>query len=57
MSNVAFIFPGQGSQAVGMGRDLYERFPEARAVFDAVDDALGEKLSGSASRVQRTRSS
>jgi [acyl-carrier-protein] S-malonyltransferase len=45
MSRVAFIFPGQGSQAVGMGRNLYERFPEARAVFDAVDDALGEKLS------------
>jgi [acyl-carrier-protein] S-malonyltransferase len=45
MSKVAFIFPGQGSQAAGMGRDLYERFPEAKAVFDAADDALGEKLS------------
>lgn len=45
MSKVAFIFPGQGSQAVGMGRDLHQRFAEARAVFDAVDDALGEKLS------------
>ncbi|MFP2961286.1 ACP S-malonyltransferase [Myxococcus sp. 1LA] len=45
MSKVAFVFPGQGSQAVGMGKDLYEKFPEARAVFDAVDDALGEKLS------------
>ena len=45
MSKVGFIFPGQGSQAVGMGRDLSERFAEARAVFDAVDDALGEKLS------------
>lgn len=45
MSKVAFIFPGQGSQAVGMGRELFERFPEAKAVFDAADDALGEKLS------------
>ena len=43
--SVAFTFPGQGSQAVGMGRDLAEAFPEARAVFDEVDDALGEKLS------------
>lgn len=43
---VAFTFPGQGSQAVGMGRDLAESFAEARAVFDEVDDALGEKLSG-----------
>ncbi|RKH16275.1 [acyl-carrier-protein] S-malonyltransferase [Corallococcus praedator] len=45
MAKVAFVFPGQGSQAVGMGKDLYEQFPEARAVFDAVDDALNEKLS------------
>jgi [acyl-carrier-protein] S-malonyltransferase len=45
MSKVAFIFPGQGSQAVGMGKDLYERFSEARTVFQAVDEALGEKLS------------
>lgn len=42
---VAFTFPGQGSQAVGMGKDLAEAFPEARRVFDEVDDALGEKLS------------
>ncbi|TPW32039.1 ACP S-malonyltransferase [Pararhizobium mangrovi] len=41
----AFTFPGQGSQAVGMGRDLAEAFPEARAVFDEVDSALGQKLS------------
>jgi [acyl-carrier-protein] S-malonyltransferase len=42
---IAFTFPGQGSQAVGMGKDLAAAFPEARAVFDEVDEALGEKLS------------
>lgn len=42
---VAFTFPGQGSQAVGMGKALAEQFAEARAVFDEVDAALGEKLS------------
>src|SRR5437588_169585 len=41
----AFIFPGQGSQAVGMGKALAEAFPASRAVFDEVDAALGEKLS------------
>jgi [acyl-carrier-protein] S-malonyltransferase len=45
MSKRAFTFPGQGSQAVGMGKDLAEAYPEARAVFDEVDDALGQKLS------------
>ena len=42
---IAFTFPGQGSQAVGMGKDLAAAYPEARAVFDEVDAALGEKLS------------
>ncbi len=41
----AFVFPGQGSQAVGMGRDLAEAFPAARHVFQEVDDALSQKLS------------
>lgn len=41
----AFVFPGQGAQTIGMGRALAEAWPEARAVFDEVDEALGEKLS------------
>ncbi len=41
----AFVFPGQGSQTIGMGRALAEAYPSARAVFDEVDAALGEKLS------------
>lgn len=41
---IAFTFPGQGSQAVGMGKALADAFPVARAVFDEVDAALGEKL-------------
>jgi len=43
--SIAFTFPGQGSQAVGMGKDLADAFPEAAAVFAEVDEALGEKLS------------
>lgn len=45
MSKLAFLFPGQGSQSVGMGHDLYERFPVARAVFDEADAALEFHLS------------
>ncbi len=42
---IAFVFPGQGSQDIGMGRALAERFSCAKDVFNEVDDALGEKLS------------
>ncbi|HWC62974.1 MAG TPA: ACP S-malonyltransferase, partial [Rhizomicrobium sp.] len=41
----AFLFPGQGSQQVGMGRALAEAFAPARRVFEEVDDALSQKLS------------
>ena len=42
---IAFLFPGQGSQAVGMGKDLYDKYPVARQTFDQADAALGYKLS------------
>jgi [acyl-carrier-protein] S-malonyltransferase len=45
MAKIAYIFPGQGSQAVGMGKDLYEDYPVSREVFEEADDALGFKLS------------
>ncbi len=45
MSDLAFIFPGQGSQFIGMGCGLVDAYPAAKAVLDEVDDALGEKLS------------
>lgn len=44
MSSI-YVFPGQGAQAVGMGKDLYENNADARAVFDEMDKVLGEKLS------------
>jgi len=42
----AFVFPGQGAQTIGMGRALAEAYPAAKAVFDEVDEALGQDLSG-----------
>src|SRR5579862_7945667 len=44
-NNIAFLFPGQGSQAVGMGKELAERYPVAKQTFGEADDALGYKLS------------
>ncbi|MEQ6204297.1 ACP S-malonyltransferase [Sulfitobacter sp. HNIBRBA2951] len=43
--STAFVFPGQGAQTIGMGRDLAQAYPAAKAVFDEVDEALGESLS------------
>jgi [acyl-carrier-protein] S-malonyltransferase len=42
---IAFLFPGQGSQAIGMGKDLAEKYPRARRTFEEADEALGMKLS------------
>ena len=44
--SIAFVFPGQGAQTIGMGRALAEAYPQAKAVFEEVDAALGEDLSG-----------
>lgn len=44
MTKLAFIFPGQGSQSVGMGKDLYDNFAEAKAVFDKADEVLGKSI-------------
>lgn len=43
--NLAFVFPGQGSQSVGMGKDLYQQFPAARKIFAEADEVLGFSLS------------
>src|ERR1700719_3387958 len=44
-SRIALLFPGQGSQAVGMGKELAEQYPVARQTFEEADEALGSKLS------------
>jgi [acyl-carrier-protein] S-malonyltransferase len=56
----AFVFPGQGSQYCGMGRDIYERFPEARALMDRADEILGFSITdimfnGSEEELKQTR--
>jgi len=56
----AFVFPGQGAQTVGMGKDLYDQFPSARALFDEADEILGFRLSrlcfeGPEDELQQTR--
>ena len=52
----AFVFPGQGAQVVGMGRDLAVAYPAARAVFDEVDEALGREAVGAGLGGRRRRS-
>ena len=53
---IAFVFPGQGAQKVGMGKALADAFPICRETFDEADDALGESLSDCASTDQRSAS-
>jgi len=52
----AFVFPGQGSQFVGMGKDLFEQYPEARSIFEQADAALGFPSPVFVSRVPRMNS-
>ena len=42
---IAFLFPGQGSQSVGMGKDLYDSYPAAKEIFDTADKVLGKSIS------------
>ena len=53
---IAFLFPGQGAQTVGMGKDLYDAVPAAKAIFDEADQALGISLSGICFEALKTRS-
>jgi [acyl-carrier-protein] S-malonyltransferase len=62
MSKIAFIFPGQGSQYVGMGRDIFDNYPEARLIFEEADKTLGRSISelcfeGPEERLKDTRNS
>src|SRR5690625_3219443 len=44
MKRIAFMFPGQGSQTVGMGKELYETYPEIRNIYEQANDSLGKNL-------------